>query len=65
LGPQWEWNHVPDTTKYSTTSSGLLLKTATVTFDLYAARNTLTHRILGPTSTATIKLNYVYLLLAS
>jgi hypothetical protein len=42
LGPQWEWNHVPDTTKYSTSSSGLLLKTATVTFDIYAARNTLT-----------------------
>ncbi|KAJ7102273.1 glycosyl hydrolase [Mycena belliarum] len=58
LGPQWEWNHVPDTTKYSTGSNGLLLKTATVTSDLYAARNTLTHRILGPASTATVKLNY-------
>jgi cell division protein FtsI/penicillin-binding protein 2 len=28
-----------------------------VTDDLYAARDTLTHRILGPTSTATIVMN--------
>ncbi|KAG8953791.1 hypothetical protein FRC04_001421 [Tulasnella sp. 424] len=35
-----------------------VLNTATVTNDLYAARNTITHRILVPTSTATIKLNY-------
>jgi beta-xylosidase len=33
------------------------LQTATLTDDLYAARNTLTHRILGPTSTATIVLD--------
>ncbi|KAH9943141.1 glycosyl hydrolase [Epithele typhae] len=55
LGPQWEWNHNPDTTKFSV-NNGLTLKTATVTPDLYSARNTLTHRILGPSSTATIKL---------
>ncbi|KAJ6617118.1 glycosyl hydrolase [Mycena sp. CBHHK59/15] len=61
LGPQWEWNHNPDTTKFSV-SNGLHLSTATVTSDLYAARNTLTHRILGPTSTATIKLNYASML---
>ncbi|KOX28127.1 glycoside hydrolase [Saccharothrix sp. NRRL B-16348] len=57
LGPQWEWNHDPDTTKYSV-NNGLKLQTATVTNDLYAARNTLTHRIQGPTSTATIELDY-------
>ncbi|XVV00473.1 RICIN domain-containing protein [Actinosynnema sp. CA-248983] len=57
LGPQWEWNHNPDTTKYSV-GNGLRLSTATVTNDLYAARNTLTHRIQGPTSTATIELDY-------
>ncbi|WP_425560411.1 family 43 glycosylhydrolase [Luedemannella flava] len=57
LGPEWEWNHNPDTSKFSV-GSGLRLSTATVTTDLYAARNTLTHRILGPTSTATIELNY-------
>jgi beta-xylosidase len=38
--------------------SGLRLQTATVTNDLYTARNTLTHRIQGPTSTATVVLNY-------
>jgi beta-xylosidase len=57
LGPQYEWNHNPDNTKWST-GSGLHLSTASVTNDLYAARNTLTHRIQGPTSTATITLDY-------
>ncbi|KAI2627288.1 glycoside hydrolase family 43 protein [Hypomontagnella submonticulosa] len=53
LNHQWEWNHNPDVTKF-TVNDGLTLKTATVTNDLYAARNTLTHRIHGPISTATI-----------
>jgi beta-xylosidase len=57
LGPQWEWNHNPDNGRWSV-NNGLRLQTATVTNDLYAARNTLTHRIQGPTSTATIVLNY-------
>lgn len=56
LGPQWEWNHNPDNTKWSL-DRGLVLKTATVTQDLFAARNTLTHRTLGPESTATIVLD--------
>lgn len=57
LGAQWEWNHNPDTTKFSV-NNGLTINTATVTGDLYAAHNTLTHRILGPTSSGTILLNY-------
>ncbi|KAJ3030597.1 hypothetical protein HDV00_008842 [Rhizophlyctis rosea] len=57
LSPQWEWNHNPDTTLFSV-NNGLNLNTATVTGDLYSARNTLTHRILGPTSSATIYLSY-------
>jgi beta-xylosidase len=58
LGPQWEWNHNPDTTKSSFASGGgLVLKTSSVTKDLYHAKNTLTHRILGPDSTATIALD--------
>ncbi|MFC6023388.1 family 43 glycosylhydrolase [Plantactinospora solaniradicis] len=57
LGPQWEWNHNPDNTRWSV-NNGLRLDTATVTNDLYKARNTLTHRIQGPTSTATIELDY-------
>lgn len=57
LGPQWEWNHNPDPSEFSV-GSGLVLKTATVTEDLYQARNTLTRRTLGPIGTATIKLEY-------
>lgn len=57
LGPEWEWNHNPDTTKFAV-NNGLTLTAATVTSDLYAARNTLTHRILGPNSSGTIILNY-------
>jgi beta-xylosidase len=53
LGPEWEWNHNPDNSHWSL-HNGLQLQSATVTDDLYSARNTLTHRILGPTSTATI-----------
>ncbi|MFD8500685.1 glycoside hydrolase 43 family protein [Amycolatopsis sp. NPDC059657] len=56
LGPEWEWNHNPDTTKFSV-GNGLRLQTASVTGDLYAAKNTLTHRTQGPTSTATISLD--------
>ncbi|WP_433796701.1 family 43 glycosylhydrolase [Actinoplanes sp. CA-252034] len=57
LGHRWEWNHNPDTGRYSV-GNGLRLSTATVTNDLYSARNTLTHRIQGPSSTATIELDY-------
>ncbi|MFD6139239.1 family 43 glycosylhydrolase [Promicromonospora sp. NPDC060271] len=57
LGHRWEWNHNPDTSRF-TTGNGLRLQTATVTNDLYNARNTLTHRIQGPSSTATIELDY-------
>jgi beta-xylosidase len=56
LGAEWEWNHNPDNTKWSL-AGGLKLQTATVTNDLYKARNTLTHRILGPQSTGTIELD--------
>ncbi|MEU6684509.1 glycoside hydrolase 43 family protein [Streptomyces sp. NPDC046832] len=57
LNPRWEWNHNPDNTKWSV-GDGLTLRTATVTGDLYGARNTLTHRIQGPTSTATAQLDH-------
>jgi len=56
LGPEWEWNHNPDAARWSLDGK-LTLQTATVTSDLYAARNTLTHRILGPASTGTIVLD--------
>ncbi|MEV4490091.1 RICIN domain-containing protein [Micromonospora coxensis] len=57
LGVQYEWNHNPDNTRWSV-NNGLRLQTASVTNDLYRARNTLTHRIQGPTSTGTIELDY-------
>lgn len=57
LAHHWEWNHNPDNTKWSA-GAGLTLQTATVTNDLYAARNTLTRRTIGPTSTATMQLDY-------
>lgn len=57
LSPEWEWNHNPDNTKWSS-GAGLTLHTATVTNDLYAARNTLTRRIEGPVSIATIELDF-------
>ncbi|KAH7413064.1 family 43 glycosyl hydrolase [Cadophora sp. MPI-SDFR-AT-0126] len=57
LGPEWEWNHNPDTSKFSV-SNGLTLQTVTVTNDLYHARNTLSHRILGPTSSGTTVLDF-------
>lgn len=56
LSPEWEWNHNPDNAKWSL-HDGLKLETATVTDDIYAARNSLTHRILGPESDATIELD--------
>ncbi|ETS78081.1 hypothetical protein PFICI_10143 [Pestalotiopsis fici W106-1] len=53
LGDEWEWNHNPDTSKWSIANGGgLVLQTATITDDLFTARNTLTHRIIGPVSEA-------------
>ncbi|KAK3994431.1 family 43 putative glycoside hydrolase [Cladorrhinum sp. PSN332] len=58
LGEAWEWNHNPDDGKWGLdTNGGLVLKTATVTGDLFAARNTLTHRIVGPKSRGTFKID--------
>lgn len=56
LEVQWEWNHNPDESAY-TIADGLTLRTATVTGDLYQARNTLTRRIRGPKSVATISMD--------
>ena len=55
--PKREGNHNPDHDKWSV-NNGLTLRTAPATNHLYRARNTLTHRIQGPTSTATIQLDY-------
>lgn len=53
LNDEWEWNHNPDTSSWSLAEGGgITLKTATVTHDLYDAKNTLTRRVLGPRSEA-------------
>ncbi|KAG6039417.1 hypothetical protein E4U41_002659 [Claviceps citrina] len=60
LGPKWEWNHNPLPSAFSVGGNGaggLTLRTASVTTDIYQARNTLTHRIPGPRSSATIQLS--------
>ncbi len=57
LSPEWEWNHNPDNSRWST-GNGLTLQTATVTSDIYRARNTLTRRIEGPISVGTIELDF-------
>lgn len=56
LGHAWEWNHNPDPARFSV-NNGLRLAAASVTNDLFQARNTLTRRIRGPVSTATIVLD--------
>ena len=57
LSPSWEWNHNPDPTKFSVNNS-ITLSSATITNDLFQARNTLCHRIQGPLSTATVELDF-------
>ncbi|KAJ0106800.1 hypothetical protein J7T55_001324 [Diaporthe amygdali] len=58
LSDEWEWNHNPDTSSWNLVEGGgITLKTATVTDDLYSARNTLTHRSLGPKSEAIFELD--------
>ncbi|KXH42180.1 glycosyl hydrolase family 43 [Colletotrichum salicis] len=57
LGPQYQWNHEPDNSAWAI-NNGLELHTASVTDEFFRARNTLTHRILGPQSTLTIELDH-------
>jgi beta-xylosidase len=59
LSHEWEWNHNPDNSKWSLVggSGGVRLRSATVTNDLFSARNTLTHRILGPKSSGTFRID--------
>ncbi|MBR5277287.1 MAG: family 43 glycosylhydrolase [Bacteroidaceae bacterium] len=49
MGLQWGWNHNSDNSRWSLTERPgyLRLYTASVTDNLYSARNTLTQRILG------------------
>ena len=55
----WQWNHVPDNSLWSLNArpGWIRFRTGNVVSDLEKARNTLTQRVFGPTSTAEIKLD--------
>ncbi|KAI0858083.1 glycoside hydrolase family 43 protein [Xylaria cubensis] len=57
LGVNWEWNHNPDETKYKV-NNGLTLQTATITNDLFHARNTLVHRMYGEFPVGTVGIDF-------
>lgn len=58
LKPIWQWNHVPDNTKWSLTErKGFLRLHALPGTDFWSARNTLTQRAIGPVSLATVELD--------
>ena len=58
LGPQWQWNHNPDDTRWSLTERpGFLRLHATRAADLWSARNTLTQKTQGPRGRAVVKLD--------
>lgn len=61
-GPQlanvWQWNHLPDDTKWSLTENpGHLRLHALPATDFWHARDTLTQRAIGPRSTPTAELD--------
>ena len=55
LNPIWQWNHNPDDKKWSI-KKGRLRLTAMPAEQLMWARNTLTQRVIGPTSITTVEL---------
>jgi hypothetical protein len=58
LLPVWQWNHVPDDTKWSLTEKPGVLRLHPLAADQFlTARNTLTQRAIGPESSATVVLD--------
>lgn len=58
LNPVWQWNHVPDDSKWSLTEKpGVLRLHSLPAADFWAARNSLTQRPVGPECIATVELN--------
>jgi hypothetical protein len=55
LKPIWQWNHNPDDTKWSLKNGRLRLQSMPAE-QLMWARNTLTQRVIGPTSVTTVEL---------
>jgi len=58
LLPVWQWNHVPVTAKWSLTEKPGTLRLHTLPADHFlVAKNTLTQRVIGPESSATVVLD--------
>ncbi len=58
LNPLWQWNHVPDDTKWSVTEkSGVLRLHSLSANDFYSARNSICQRPPGPESIMTVELD--------
>ena len=55
LNPIWQWNHNPDDSKWSLKNGRLRLQSMPAE-QLMWARNTLTQRVIGPKSIATVEL---------
>ena len=55
LQPVWQWNHLPDDSKWSLRKGKLRLNTMPAK-NLYWAKNTLTQRGIGPVSVSTVTL---------
>ena len=56
LGRVWQWNHNPDDTMWKLKGGKLQLRTMPAE-QLMWARNTLTQRVIGPSSITTVELN--------
>ena len=58
LQPVWQWNHAPVAGKWSLTEKPGALRLHTLPAEQFlVARNTLTQRVIGPESTATVELD--------
>ena len=54
----WQWNHVPDDTKWSLSErAGYLRLHSLPASDFWNARNSLTQRAMGPESSVTTELD--------
>ncbi|HWA88291.1 MAG TPA: glycoside hydrolase 43 family protein, partial [Opitutus sp.] len=58
LHPIWQWNHAPDDSKWSLAEKPGVLRLHTMPATQFLwARNTLTQRVIGPVSSATVELD--------
>jgi xylan 1,4-beta-xylosidase len=58
LNPVWQWNHVPDDSRWSLTEKPGVLRLHSLPADsFWMARNSLTQRPMGPESTTTVELD--------